>query len=259
MLDRKIRVGAVSYLNTLPLLYGIQNSPLINDIELTEAYPSRIADMLIQDEIDLGLIPVAAIPALKHAEIISDYCIGCDGPVASVCLFSEVPLDRVQKIMLDYQSRTSAALLQILAKNYWHITPEFIDTQGEEYRHTIRDTTAGLVIGDRAFEQRQTSTYVYDLGEAWKDYTGLNFVFAAWVANKPIPAEFVSAFNAANGIGLAHLDEIVSKHPYKLFDLKRYYKYHINYLLDERKKVGLEEFLFQLKQLNAEPSSMVPR
>jgi len=259
MNQKKIRVGAVSYLNTKPLLFGIKNSAVIREMELVEDYPSRIAEMLLDDRIDLGLIPVAVIPQLHHAEIVSDYCIGSDGPVASVCIFSEVPLNRVERLLLDYQSRTSAALSQILCRNYWRISPEMVDTQGEEYRHLIKNKTAGLVIGDRAFEQRQKSTYIYDLGEAWKDFTGLNFVFAAWVANKPLPAEFVAAFNAANGEGLRHMDEIVSNSNFPLFDLKRYYKYHVNYILDERKRIGLEEFLFQLKQLDAKPEVMVSK
>ncbi len=250
MQEKKIRIGAVSYLNTKPLLYGIKRSPLINDIELVEDHPASIAGMLLHDEIDAGLIPVAVIPELAYSRIISDYCIGSDGPVASVCMFSEVPVNRIQKVLLDYQSRTSAALLQILLKNYWHISPEIVDTRGEEYRHLIRDTTAGLVIGDRAFEQRQKSTYIYDLGEAWKDHTGLNFVFAAWVANKPLPEAFIKAFNEANAMGLSHIPEIIRENPYKLFDLQRYFKYHVNYLLDEKKSVGMEEFIFQLNQLN---------
>lgn len=250
-MDNKIRVGAIDYLNVKPFLYGIKHSTLINEIELVETFPSRLAQMLLNDEVDLGIVPVAVIPEMKEHYIVSDYCIGCDGPVASVCLFSEVPINRVQTVLLDYQSRTSVALVQILLKNYWNIIPVFEDAQEEEYRHRIKNTTAGVVIGDRAFEQRKQSTYIYDLGEAWKNYTGLNFVFAAWVANKPLPAEFISAFNEANGAGLTHIDEVVAENPYTLYDLKQYYKYNINYVLDEKKKAGLEEFLFQLKRLHS--------
>ena len=92
VLDRKIRVGAVSYLNTKPLLYGIENSPVINEISLITEYPARIAEMLLLDEIDIGLVPVSIIPQMKEYHINTRYCIGSDGPVASVCLFSEVPV-----------------------------------------------------------------------------------------------------------------------------------------------------------------------
>ncbi len=248
-MDRKIRIGAVSYLNTKPLLFGIQHSDVAKRVDLVLDYPSRIASLLIEDKIDVGLIPVAALPALQEYHIITDYCIGCDGPVASVCLFSEVPLKEVKTILLDYQSRTSSALTKILLKNYWKLSPEFVNTEGEEYRHLIKGDTAGLVIGDRALEQRRISTFIYDLGEAWKDHTGLNFVFAAWVSNKQLDQAFVEQFNSANALGLKQLPEVIRENPVGLIDLKKYYTYHINYLLDERKQVGMEEFLFQLRQL----------
>lgn len=249
-MQKKIRLGIINYLNVKPLLYGIQQSPVINDIEIVETFPARLAQMLVADEVDAGIVPVAIIPHLKEHHIITDYCIGCDGPVATVCLFSEVPINRVQKVLLDYQSRTSVMLARILLKQYWNIEPEFEDAKGEEYRHRITGTTAGLVIGDRAFEQRRQSTYIYDLGEAWKDYTGLGFVFAAWIANKELPEAFVNAFNNANALGIDHIQKVVTDTPFNLFDLNLYYKYNINYILDERKKAGLEEFLFQLKRVS---------
>lgn len=249
-MQRKIRLGVINYLNVKPLLYGIQHSPVVNDIEIIETFPAKLAQMLVADEVDAGIVPVAIIPHLKQYHIVSNYCIGCDGPVASVCLFSEVPIDRVQKVLLDYQSRTSVVLAKILLKKYWNIEPEFEDTKGEEYRHRISATTAGLVIGDRAFEQRRQSTYIYDLGEAWKDYTGLGFVFATWIANKELSAEFIASFNEANAMGLEYIDKIAKETDYRLFDLYQYYKYNINYVMDDRKRAGLEEFLFQLKQIN---------
>ena len=112
----KIRVGAVSYLNTKPLLYGIKRHEIINDIELIEDYPSKIAQLLIEDKIDVGLIPVAATTKLPSWHIVSDYCIGCHGAVASVCLFSNVPIEQVERVYLDYQSRTSVNLARILLK-----------------------------------------------------------------------------------------------------------------------------------------------
>jgi chorismate dehydratase len=149
-LERKIRVGAVSYLNTKPLLFGIEHSPIINDIELKIDYPSRIAMMLIKDEIDMGLVPVAIIPELKEYHINTDYCIGCDGPVASVCLFSEVPIERIERVLLDYQSNTSVQLAKILFRDCWKIRPEYVQTT-DDFRGQIKGTTAAIVIGDRAW------------------------------------------------------------------------------------------------------------
>lgn len=248
-LERKIRVGAVSYLNTKPLLYGIERAECRKDMDLVLDYPAKVAQMLLNDEIDMGLVPVAVIPRLREWHINTDFCIGADGDVASVCLFSETELHQTEKVLLDYQSRTSAALTRVLLKNYWRMDPVIEDGGGEDYRSRINGTTAGLVIGDRALEQRRISTYIYDLADAWKDHTGLSFTFAAWISNKPIDPGFIDAFNAANAVGFQHLDEIVAAHPYAIFDLKKYYKQHISYQLDERKRAGLEEFLFQLERL----------
>ena len=239
----KIRVGIVSYLNTRPLIYGLRLSPVADLIELVEENPSQLAEMLKKNEIDLGLVPVAAIPELKEHFLIGDYCIGTEGEAASVCLFSEVPLEEIKKVYLDYQSRTSVQLLKWIMKEYWGIHPQLIDADDEDYRKEIKDTTAGLVIGDRAFEQRKQSTFFYDLGAEWKKITGMPFVFAVWVSNKRLDPDFIKLFNEANAVGLNRIDEIVADHPFDLYDLKKYYTLHLNYRLDEKKKNALNYFL----------------
>jgi chorismate dehydratase len=244
----KIRVGIVSYLNTRPLIYGLKLSPIASQVELIEENPARLAEMLKHDEIDLGLIPVAAIPELKESHLAGQYCIGTEGEAASVCLFSEVPLGQIKKVYLDYQSRTSVELLKWIMREYWGIHPEIIQAVDEDYRKEIKDNTAGLVIGDRAFEQRKLSTFFYDLGAEWKKITGLPFVFAAWVSNKKLPDEFLKLFDEANSVGLGHIDEIVASHPFDLYDLKKYYTLHLNYRLDERKQKAMEYFLEVIKE-----------
>ena len=216
-------------------------------IELIEDYPSKIAGMLINDEVDLGLIPVAATLKIPRWSIAGDYCIGCDGPVASVCIFSEVPMEKIETVYLDYQSRTSVNLAKVLLREYWKKDVLLIDAGGEDYRDKITGTTAGVVIGDRALEQRSLSAYIYDLGEAWKDHTGLPFVFAAWIANKELPPDFILAFNEANRIGLQHLPQVVAQNPFKPFDLYSYYTDYIQYDLDDAKRKGLELFLDKLR------------
>jgi chorismate dehydratase len=237
----------VSYLNTKPLLYGIMRHPIISEIQLITDYPSKIAQMLIDDQVDIGLIPVAATLRLKEWFIDSDYCIGSDGAVASVCIFSQVPIEEIQTVYLDYQSRTSVNLARVLLREYWRKDVQFIDASGEDFREKITRTTAGVVIGDRALEQRSKSKYIYDLGEAWKCHTGLPFVFAAWIANKKLPDSFVTAFNEANALGLQHLDEVINENPFLHFDLHQYYTSSIQYRLDDTKKKGLELFLSKLK------------
>lgn len=243
----KIKVAAVSYLNTKPLLYGIEHHPVRNDIDLIVDYPAKVAQMVIEGQADVGLIPVAAIPKIKDAHIITDYCIGCDGAVASVCIFSEVPIEKIKAVMLDYQSKTSVQLARLLLKEYWKKGVEFIKAAGEDYRTKIRGTTAGVVIGDRALEQRLVSPYIYDLGWAWKEHTGLPFVFAAWVANKELPEKFIIEFNEANKEGLWQVEKVIDENPYSVFDLKKYYTEYIDYYFSEHKRLGLEIFLRKQK------------
>jgi chorismate dehydratase len=238
----KIRVGIVNYLNTKPLLYGLERKPISDQIELVGDYPAKVARMLMDDQIDLGLVPVAVLQQLPEYHIVGDYCIGTEGEIASVALFSEVPMDEIKKVYLDYQSRTSVALLKYLMKEYWGISPEIAEAVNEDYRQEIKGTTAGLVIGDRALAQRRISTFIYDLGSEWRSITGLPFVFAAWVSTKKLPDDFIRSFNAANAMGLSHIDEIVAANPYELYDLKKYYTLHLSYLLDERKRKALAYF-----------------
>lgn len=244
---KKIKVGIVNYLNTLPLLYGLQKPPIADYIELSGNYPSKVAEMLKSGEIDLGLIPVAVIPELPSYHIVGNYCIGTEGEIASVALFSEVPMNEIKRVYLDYQSRTSVALLTYLMKEYWGINPEIIQATDEDYRNEIKGTTAGLVIGDRALEQRKISTFIYDLGSEWRKITGLPFVFAAWVSVKPLSEYFIKLFDEANATGLTHIDEIVAATPYELYDLKKYYKLHLSYNFDEAKQKGMLHFLQVIK------------
>lgn len=215
----------------------------MEQITLVEDYPALIARMLVADEADLALIPVAVIPALPQAHIITDYCIGANGPVASVCIFSEVPMEEISELYLDYQSRTSVALARVLLREYWQTKVRLIDASGDDYEQQIKGTTAAIIIGDRALKQRSRSAYVYDLAAAWVDHTGLPFVFAAWVSNKPLSPAFVAAFNEANALGLQSLKEVISENEYPFYNLHTYYTQNISYDLTEDKRKGLELFL----------------
>lgn len=235
----------MSYLNTKPLIYGIEKGMIKDEADLLIDYPSRIASMLLEDTIDVGLVPVAIIPEMKEYHIISDYCIGSVGAVASVCLFSEVPLHKIETVLLDYQSRTSVALLKVLIKNFWKIDVAFEETSGD-FQSKISGTSAGLVIGDRALQQRKISPFIYDLGDEWEKFTGLPFVFAAWISNKKLDADFIKHFNEANAFGLHKIDEVVNENPYGIFDLHHYYNDCISFDLNESKMNGLKLFLEKL-------------
>src|SRR5215467_8843515 len=117
----KIKIAAVTYLNTKPFVYGIHQSGLSKEVELILDYPAGIAEELQNGNADVALLPVAVIPEIQNAEIVTDYCIGCDGTVSSVCLYSDVPIEEAKEIFFDYQSRTSVELAKILLNDFWKL------------------------------------------------------------------------------------------------------------------------------------------
>lgn len=238
----KIKVAAVSYLNTKPLLYGIEHSDVVDDMELHLDYPSKLAERLKNNEIDMALLPVAAMPGISGVRVVSDYGIASDGNVASVAIFSQVPMEEIESVYLDYQSRTSVRLAQLLLEEYWEKKVEFKQAP-ENYIDYINGANAGVIIGDRALKQYTNFEYVYDLATAWKEYTGLDFVFAAWIANKDLPEDFLIRFNAANAEGLNHIDEVIAQNSFPYYDLRTYYTENIKYRLDDAKLKGMNKFL----------------
>ena len=238
----KIRVGIVNYLNTLPLRYGLAHGDIARQIELVQGYPSQIADDLDSGRVDLALVPVGVLPKLHSYKIETDYGIASNGPVASVCLFSEVPLEEVREVLLDYQSRTSSLLLKLLFRDFWKKEVQYIETT-TDFTDEIRASRAGLLIGDRCLAYRPAAKYTYDLGDSWKQHTGLPFVFAVWASNRPLPASFMRDFNSANANGVAAIDHLIAESIYPHYDLEKYFKENIRYHLDPLMHQGLERFL----------------
>lgn len=250
----KIKISAVSYLNTIPFLHGIAQSDLKDEIELSLDMPSSCAEKLLDGHVDLGLVPIAILPQLKEHHIVSNFCIGADGKVASVALFSEVPLDEIETIYLDYQSKTSVNLVQILAEEHWKITPKWINASAG-FEQKIAGTTAAVVIGDRTFSI--DTAHKYDLAEAWKAYKGLPFVFACWVSNKELPADFVQRFDDALSKGVENLEEAVQTANNAVLnsdELLHYLSSNISYKLDESKRNAIQEFLSAIEMRSAQPS-----
>ncbi|MEY4553006.1 MAG: hypothetical protein RL099_1334 [Bacteroidota bacterium] len=243
-LSKKIRVGAVSYLNTKPLLYGLQQHAVYESIELMEDYPANLARALQENAIDIGLVPVAVIPGLAAPYIISDFCIGATGPVASVCIFSQVPMESIKAVYLDYQSKTSVNLARILLKEYWKQDVLLLEAPSN-FMDLIDGATAAVIIGDRALEKYNSYAYRYDLAEAWINYTGKPFVFATWVSNKPLDNVFIKDFNEANALGIENIDTVVEQlsHNDNSYNLHTYFTKNISYTLDAAKKEGMAQFL----------------
>lgn len=246
-MSRKIKVSAVSYLNTKPLLYGIERHPVREQMILDVAYPAMIAERLKNDSTDIGLVSTAALLSIPNARIIADYGIAASGPVASVCIYSMVPIEQLKGIYLDYQSRTSVRLAEILLKKYWQLDIQLLPAP-ENFIDLINEQTGAVIIGDRALQANSRFPYVYDLSEHWKAFTGLDFVFAAWIANKDIPQDFMDAFNTANALGVAHIDEVIKEQVVDFYDMNHYFKQNIKYHLDESKREGLELFLKYLRE-----------
>ncbi len=249
-----MKISAVSYLNTLPFIYGLQHSSIINQIDLSIDYPSECARKLVNNEVDIGLIPIAVLPKNPNYNIISDYCIGADGKVDSVFLFSDVEINEIEKIYLDYQSRTSINLMKILAEKHWKIQVEWLSAK-VGYEAKISQKTAGVVIGDRTFALKQNFKYAYDLAEEWKKMTNLPFVFATWTANKNIEQQFVNQFNKALKFGLENIDNVLKFYKNKIFevskhaDIKRYLTQNISYNFTKKKQEALKSFLLKKNSL----------
>ncbi len=213
--------------------------------------PSDCAKKLIYNEVDLGLVPVAIIPQLKEHYIISDYCIGAQGKVNSVLLVSDVPLNEIKEVLLDYQSKTSVNLVKVLAKNLWKINPVWKDSK-EGFEKNIEGNVAGVIIGDRTFNLPKKFKYQYDLAEEWQKLTGLPFTFACWVANKKLPTEFVHELNKTFQKGVSNKEDSISLGEGRGVEsesLLNYLNNDIDYILDETKIKSIDLFLKYLAKI----------
>lgn len=247
------RISCVSYLNSLPFIHGLRNSGFLEKtgtgLELD--IPSQCAEKMIRGGADAGILPVAMLPSLKKMKIISELCIGASGKVGSVMLFSPVPIEKIRSVHLDYQSRTSAKLVQILAREYWKIQPEW--KRGEPGFEELREDNAGLlIIGDRALEREAAFPYAYDLSEEWKAFTGLPFVFALWMGKEDLPQAYLEAFNAALEMGVKCIPEITKDIAIPGIPQARVVSYlenNIRYRLDEAGKEAISLFLQKAEAL----------
>jgi len=239
-----IRVSAISYLNSLPFAWCLENSDIINEITLSYDIPSHCADKLLANEVDIGLIPIIEILRMPEHYVVSDFCIGADESVRTVVLASETPLKDISTIYLDSHSRTSVALCKILSKQYWKIAPNWQNFTGDITTYPRNGSSAAVIIGDKAFGVQ--APYIYDLAVEWRKFTGLPFVFACWVANKPLDVGFISRFNEALAKVSVNIETIVEYYKDRApagVDLFEYWTKNISYPLMEDKRKGLELFL----------------
>jgi chorismate dehydratase len=246
---KKIRISAVSYTNTKPFIYGLQHSDILEKIELSLDTPSDCAQKLIDDRVDIGLIPVAAVLNIPQWQLVSDYCIGAVGAVNSVFIFSNCDIKDIKRLQLDPQSRSSNNLAKVLLKNYWQLKPELI-ADADDYSLSGDRQTAFVQIGDRTFGKKDRYKYVYDLAQEWQKFTGLPFMFAAWVANKPIDPGFIAEFNKALKFGLDNRPELFKVLPkVDNFDVEDYLMHKIDFDVTDEKKQAMNLFLAYIKAL----------
>ncbi len=244
MKSKLLRISAVSYINAKPFVYGIEHSGFLKEYSLSLDIPSVCAAKLKSREVDIGLAPVAVIPELKEHFIIPDFCIGSNGPVLTVMLYSDVPLKEIKTVYLDYQSKTSSMLVRVLAKKFWKISPAFVQAE-KGYEKQISGATAGLIIGDRNFSLPEKFNYSYDLSAEWQLFTGLPFVFACWISNIRMEKSISIAFHEALKYGVENKEAVVAalQGPYDEKIVRNYLNNSISYSFDKQKQTAMELFL----------------
>ncbi len=241
----KYKISIVSYLNSLPFAYGLENYKQIKEsIILSKDIPAKGADKFKNNICDIALVPVGSLPYISNYNIITDYCIGAEKKVDTVLLLSKKEIKNINKIYLDYQSRTSVKLIKILANKYWKIYPEWINTT-ENLDKKIKQINSALIIGDRAFEYKKYFKFSYDLANQWYKFTNLPFAFAVWVSKLNINNEFINKFNNALKYGVDNINKITLPDNAKINNtvFKDYLTNKISYKFDVNKKNAVKKYL----------------
>lgn len=252
----KIRVGAVSYLNTKPLIESLEDR--CPDIELSLDLPSRLAAQLAKGELDVALIPSVETFRLDGSIILSDACIGCRGPVWSVKLISRKPFEEIRTLALDEGSRTSVGLVQVLLQKKYNLRP-LVSALPIDQELSQAKADAVLVIGDRAMHiEPDPFPFQWDLGEQWCRWTGLPFVFAMWVTLDPLPSpELIEALGSARDHGVALIEKIAereaSRYGLSVESCIRYLQSNLHFSIGEDERQALGLFQTYLHELNLIP------
>jgi chorismate dehydratase len=245
MTARPIRIGAVSYLNTKPLIYDLEK--LAPDAELILEPPSKLADDLAQEHLEVALIPIIEYFRSGEYTIVPNIAIASRGPVLSVTLFSRVPWADIRRVALDEGSRTSAALAQILLQRKYGVRPEVAPLPLTEEAERA-DADAVLLIGDRAMRACLPGfAHAYDLGQEWHDWTSLPFVYAVWAVRPGVElGDVPNALAESKRRGCARVGEIAQREaPLLGLDAgfcRRYLANIIHFDLGPREQAGLHHY-----------------
>ncbi len=255
------RIQGVAYLNAWPVLYGLMLGK--EPERLRMALPSVLAQRLVAREVDMALAPIATLALRDGFELAPNICIGADGDVTSVLIVAERPIEELDLLLLDTASRTSVVLAQLIATHLRKGRALAVEP-GDHARMTrdVKGATGAVVIGDHALALRHQYPYVLDLGAAWKAWTGLPFVFAAWIAQRGVLDESLCAMlDHSLAYGLAARRDIAhmwaAQHGGTPDVYERYLTSHIRYTLDERFLAGLHEFFARAARAQLMPEVRV--
>jgi chorismate dehydratase len=257
-----MRIGAVSYLNTKPLVFGL--AQLAPQHELVFDLPSRLADDLAAGRLDVALIPSVEYFQNPDYRIVSDACIACRGPVRSVKLLSRVPIESIRTLALDEGSRTSVALVRILLRERFGLAPKLLPFPIDAAPESI-SADALLMIGDRAMHPPAGQFVAeWDIGDVWCRWTELPFVFAMWVCRVPERSEMhqgqsgdlATLLSSARDSGVANLEQIArgehARFGLSYDDCLTYLRDHLHFTLGPHELAGLR--LFENHVARSEPS-----
>lgn len=249
-----MKISVVSYLNSAPLVYGILHSAELEGWSVSLDVPSVGAAKLASGEADMALVPIGAFLEPHQVDWVGNYCIGVEGPVRTVCLFSDVPLSRIKKVWLDPHSRTSVQLIRILARRLWRLDWEFIPAyEGFEYE-AIKGDQAGLCIGDKVFGLEGRHKYCYDMAREWIRFSGLPFVFAAWAIKRPVSPDVITRLDQAQMEGIKAIPDVARDWSLKISlpedEIREYLTRNISYQFTKEKKAGMDLFYALIQNLS---------
>jgi chorismate dehydratase len=244
MTTRPVTIAAVSYLNTIPMLYGIRHSDELSATLLLSP-PSGCAEAFDSHRADIALIPIGALPTIKEKDfdIVSTFCIGAEEAVRTVVVNSNEPLSGIKRIWLDSHSRTSAKLVKYLATTRWKIKPEWRELSDYSVLENPAAGDAFLLIGDKVFDNEGRFAHTWDLATEWEAQTHLPMVFAVWVARKSVSTEALAALEDALTLGVERIYEAILESDYADRDYAyEYLTRNIDFLFDEQKRRALQKF-----------------
>jgi chorismate dehydratase len=251
----KPRVSVVSYLNTVPLVWGMLHGEQRGIFDLSFAIPAECADRLESGLADIGIVPAVELNRQK-LEIVRGAGIACHGPVRSIFLISKVPYGEIRKLAADSTSRSSVALSRVILARKYGVEPE-VRSHAPHLPSMLEHADAALIIGDAALvlDPDDLPFHVLDLGAEWVQMTGLPMVFAVWAARAELPAQDPKPFLDSMLHGLAHIDDIARSEHAKVGvseDLARsYLRDNIVFELGDREYAGLKTFLQYASELRS--------